>query len=170
MSGWCWAVRECKVCQSCYSVLRRGKGFLCLFYISVLAVEFDSVLLNCWCYLKASTEQLKEGRGSRLTPNLKCRSCWWLQIHLCFALCILRVNYKFPFKAAILTPLLRSKSYHIEMAHLGNPCISRKKEKIFASVSAIFSCLSAQRSKKLFVGFVYSPLKSVGNSCYFGRL
>lgn len=44
------------------------------------------------------------------------------------------------------------------------------EEKRFASIPAIFGFLSAQGSEKLSVGFVYSPLKSVGNSCYFGSL
>lgn len=52
----------------------------------------------------------------------------------------------------------------------GNPCTSRMEEKRFASISAIFGFLSAQGSERLSVGFVYSTMKSVGNSCYFGRL
>lgn len=46
----------------------------------------------------------------------------------------------------------------------------KRGEKRFASIPASFSCPSAQGSKKLFVDLVYSPLKSVGTSCYFGTL
>lgn len=93
-----------------------------------------------------------------------------LQSQLYCALRALWMNSKFPFKSIFLVLLLKMKLYHAGTAHLGNPCISQMEEKRFASVPAIFGFLSAQRSEKLSVGFVYSPLKSVGNSLYFGRL
>lgn len=85
---------------------------------------------------------------------------------LCFTRCVDKLQVSFQSHYPGASP----KSYHAEMAHLGNPGISQKEEKRFASILAIFSCLSAQGSEKLFVGFVYRPLKSVGNSCYFRML
>lgn len=57
--------------------------------------------------------------------------------------------------------LLGTKSYHVGRAHLGNPCISQKEEKRFASIPAIFSCLSVQRSEK-FCGLCLQPFEVSG--------
>lgn len=80
------------------------------------------------------------------------------------------MNSEFPFKFIFLVPLSKTRLYHVGTAHWGIPCISQKEEERFAPVPAIFGFLAAQGSEKLSVGFVYSLLKSVGNSCYFGRL
>lgn len=80
------------------------------------------------------------------------------------------MSSNFPFKSIFLVPLLKTRLYHAGTAHLGIPCISQMEEERFAPVPAIFGFLSAQGSEKLSVGFVYILLKSVGNSCYFGRL
>lgn len=79
------------------------------------------------------------------------------------------MNCNFHFKPITLRSLPRTKLYRVEAAHLGSACKLWYKNKRFASVLSIFSCLSVKRREKLFVGFVYSPLKSVGNSCYSGR-
>lgn len=132
-------------------------------------LEFDSVLPNCWSCSKAGIELGRGRRGSRLTRNLNPGFCSAPESPVLFFMCSvdeLQVSFQVHFPGA--SP--KDEIVACRNGPSGDSLhITNGGEKICFSSCNFWYSVSTGKWKTL-CGFFHSLLKSVGNSCYFGRL